>query len=117
MSNFKKRKLNCASNDKKSESKCDEVESNRSIELKSSSMPKKGYLSNCDIFLYPASLSNTRKTLFENQITLNGGNLIKHLTCVRNYKEPYVLIDDNLIDRTRIDTMIKKVQDAAQSLR
>ena len=117
MSNHKKIKLSCAGNDKQSESKCVEIESNRSNELKSNSMPIRGYLSNCDIFLYPASLSNTRKTLFENQINLNGGNLIKHLTCIRNYKEPYVLIDDNLIDRTRIDTMIKKVQESAQSLR
>ena len=80
-------------------------------------MSYKGYLSNCDILLYPASLSNKRKTIFENQISLNGGNIIKEISSIKNYNEPLVLIDDNLIDRDRINKMIEKVMDSVKSSR
>ena len=117
MSISKKRKASCVSSNEQSKSLDTKTEQNINKELKKNSVPIKGYLSNCDIFLHPASLSSKRKKLFENQIHLNGGNIIKDLSCMTNYKEPFVLIDDNLIDRTRIDLMIKKVEDSAKSLR
>ena len=76
-----------------------------------------GYLSNCDILLHPASLSNKRKTLFEKQITVNGGHLIANLSSLNDSETPIVLIDDDLIDHSRIDQMIKKIEGSANSVR
>ena len=75
------------------------------------------YLSNCNILLYPAALSNKRKTLFENQINLNGGNLITNLSSLKDSEKPIVLIDDNLIDPSRIYQMIKKIEESADTER
>ena len=76
-----------------------------------------GYLSNCDILLHPASLSNKRKTLFEKQITVNAGHLITNLSSLKDSETPIVLIDDDLLDPSRIDQMIKKIEESANLVR
>ena len=112
----KKVKIDCMSGNNKYDNQVTNDGNKESRELKNN-VPYKGYLSNCDIHLYPASLSNKRKTIFENQISLNGGNIIKEISSIKNYNEPLVLIDDNLIDRDRINKMIEKVMDSVKSSR
>ena len=112
----KKVKIDCMSGNNEYDNLVTNDGNKESKEFKNN-MPYKGYLSNCDILLYPASLSNKRKTIFENQISLNGGNIIKEISSIKNYNEPLVLIDDNLIDRDRINKMIEKVMDSVKSSR
>ena len=57
------------------------------------------------------------KTLFEKQITVNGGHLITNLSSLNDSETPIVLIDDDLIDHSRIDQMITKIEESANSVR
>ena len=73
----------------------------------------KGFLSGCYIYLHPASLSKSRKALFEKQIASNGGNLVLAHSCPKDIKRLVILIDDNLIDNERICQMIEKILESS----
>ena len=68
-----------------------------------------GFLSDCYIHLHAASLSKTRKALFEKQILSNGGTLITNTSSPSNAKRIFVLIDDDLVQKERINQLIEKI--------
>ena len=80
------------------------------VEPNSSFKTNTGFLSDYHIYLHPASLSKSRKTLFEKQIISNGGKLISQLSSLKYVKNPVILIDDDLIDKQRLNQIIKKME-------
>lgn len=90
----------------KCSSKAQKTDSHQNINLEVSN----GFLRGCTIYLHSASLSKSRKTLFENQVLSNGGKLISNLSSIKNVERTIILIDDNLIDKERISRMIEKIQ-------
>ena len=64
------------------------------------------FLSGLAIYLHPAALSKTRKAIFERQVGAKGGRLVSDLT---KEDTPIVLIDDCLIDETRMGLLVDKI--------
>ena len=110
MSIFKKRKLNQLEDPLPDEIKCSSKAQKRDSRQDTNIKANNGFLCGCNIYLHSASLSKSRKTLFENQVLSNSGKLISNLSLIKNVERTIILIDDNLIDKDRISRMIEKIQ-------
>lgn len=115
MSTSKKRKLNELEGPLTYQIEDHSQVKKRGGDLSTNIKTSSGFLSEYNIYLHPASLSKTRKTLFENQVLSNGGKLISDLSSFRNVEKPVILIDDNLIDKKRISQMIEKIENSKSS--
>ncbi len=65
-------------------------------DVKEAKVPKldeSQFLDGLDIFLHPAALSSTRRTIFERQIQLRGGTLLSDL---KNCSKAVVIIDNQV---------------------
>ena len=60
-----------------------------------------------DIYLHPAALSATKKNIFERQIQVRGGNLVKNLTSSCN-SAVVVVIDNSNVEANKLRTLIEK---------
>ena len=66
------------------------------------------FLSGLTIYLHPAALSKTRKSIFERQVAAKGGRLVTELS-KEDSQEVLVLIDDGLIEKTRVGLLVDKM--------
>ena len=69
------------------------------------------FLDSFKIYLHPAALSKGRKTIFEKKVTELGGEPVLSLEKLSQYSGAItVLIEDGLIDKSRIPGLIQKCE-------
>ena len=69
--------------------------------------PRLGIFNGLKLYLHPAALSKSRRTIFERQIASQSGNLLENL----DGDGAMILIDTSLMDLTRQKSVIEKVKD------
>ena len=107
----KKRKSNDQTNDYDNGEKSEKCSKKEKSWVESDNKDQiEPYLVGFNIYLHPASLSKSRKALFEKQVLSSGGTVINSLPCHQKFEKITILIDDNLIDGDRISQMITKIR-------
>lgn len=72
-----------------------------------------GFLHGFSLYLHPAALSKARKSIFQNQIKKHGGNLIDSLNEELECTEIVVLIEDQMIEKSKLENIVKMTRDSS----